>query len=76
MMDLAAEKKESVTDDKGFNANNNIENPQEIVYYFSTLADGNYEEAGERQARDMKAGLHSLKVRTLHWRKVRWNCII
>lgn len=68
-MDMASEKRESEINNKASNTNsnnNNTDNSQEIVDSSSTLAsDGTNsanKEAEERQARDLKAGLHPLKV--------------
>ena len=61
-MDLAAEKKESEINNKGSNVNTNNSNseiPQEIVD--SSVN----KEAEERQACELKAGLHPLKVQTM-----------
>lgn len=60
---MAAEKRDFEINNKASNTNNNTENPQQIVDSSSTLSsDANKKEAEERQARDLKAGLHPLKV--------------
>lgn len=58
-MDLTAEKKESENN----NNNNNINNPESAHQLVdSSSPDSNNKEIEERQARELKAGLHPLKV--------------
>lgn len=62
-MDLTAEKKESEKKKESENNNNNINNPESAHQLVdSSSPDSNNKEIEERQARELKAGLHPLKV--------------
>lgn len=70
-MDMAAEKRELEISNKTSNAHSNNTNVDQIVDSSSHLAsagnDASNKEVEERQARDLKAGLHPLKHKFVLW---------